>query len=93
MLLRSMCDHCAMQIKFHDLLYLSQPVVYAKYNQPEVIVLYLTKIILLKICILHCLVPLNSILFKPRLFRVVKIVLIFVLKVGGGEGFFIHHFI
>ena len=32
-------------------------------------VLYLTKIFLSKMCILHCLVPLNSVLFKPCLFR------------------------
>ena len=32
-------------------------------------VLYLTKIFLSKICILHCLVLLNSVLFKPCLFR------------------------
>ena len=32
-------------------------------------VLYLTKIFLSKMCILHCLVLLNSVLFKPCLFR------------------------
>ena len=32
-------------------------------------VLYLRKILSLKMCILYCLVPLNSILFKPCLFR------------------------
>ena len=30
---------------------------------------------ILKICILHCLVPLNSVLFKPCLFHLRKIVL------------------
>ena len=34
-------------------------------------VLYLRKIVLLKSCILYCLVPLNSILLKPCLFRYV----------------------
>ena len=33
-------------------------------------VLYLRKIILSKICILHCLVPLNIVLFKPCLFPI-----------------------
>ena len=37
-------------------------------------VLYLRKIILSKMCILHCLVPLNSVLFKPCLLQLPIIV-------------------
>ena len=35
--------------------------------------IYLRKIILSKICILHCLVTINSVRFKPSLFRLVKL--------------------
>ena len=39
-------------------------------------VLYLTKIVLSKMCTLHCLVPLNSVLFKPCLFRLLLLLLL-----------------